>query len=53
MLQMEVLDTNPAVNSSANRYEKALRKAKDILNKTFDTQLSDDDEGVRVEIGSI
>ena len=34
-------------------YEKALRQAKDILNKTFDTQLSDDDEGVRVEIGSI
>lgn len=53
MLQMETLDTNPAVNSSVNRYEKALRKAKDILNKTFDTQLSDDDEGVRVEIGSI
>lgn len=53
MLQMEILDTNPAVNSSVNRYEKALRQAKDILNKTFDTQLSDDDEGVRVEIGSI
>ena len=53
MLQMEILDTNPSVNSSVNRYEKALRQAKDILNKTFDTQLSDDDEGVRVEIGSI
>lgn len=53
MLQMEILDTNPSVNSSVNRYQNALRQAKDILNKTFDTQLSDDDEGVRVEIGSI
>jgi len=53
MLKQETLDANPAINNSFNRYKKALREAKDILNKTFDTQLSDDDEGIRVSVGSI
>lgn len=53
MLKVETFDTNPNVNSSINRYKKALREAKDVINKTFDTQLSDDDEGIRVSIGSI
>ena len=40
-------------NSSINRYQKELRKAKDIIDKTFDTQLLLDDDGINVQISSI
>lgn len=53
MLKFQVYDTNPANNSSINRYQKELRKAKDIIDKTFDTQLLLDDDGINVQISSI
>lgn len=51
MLMMETKDLE--ANTSAKRYFYELREAKKIIQKTFDTQLGDEDSGFEVEVTSV
>ena len=53
LLKFQTLDTNPAANSSVNRYYKEMQKAVKQLEKTFDTQLSATNGGLEINLGSI
>ncbi len=51
MLMMETKDLE--ANTSAKRYFYELREAKKIIQKTFDTQLGNEDSGFEVEVTSV
>ena len=51
MLMMETKDLE--ANTSAKRYFYELRESKKIIQKTFDTQLGDDNSGFEVEVTSV